>query len=105
MADVTLIKKQLVQERWRQIIDTCQSSGKSAAQWCRENDVNYKSYIYYLKKYREKTCEQIIVPIGNIPVSSTNITVSFNGIDISIPDGANPETIETVMRIVTCYNR
>ena len=105
MTDVTIVKHQLVQEQWKQIIDTCQSSGISAAQWCRDNNVNYKAYLYRLRKYREETCEQLIVPLGNVNTSAATIKVSFNGMEISIPDGANPETIETVMRIAACYNR
>ena len=45
---------------WLNIISQCQNrpAGISAKQWLAENDVNEKSYYYWLRKIRREVCEQ-----------------------------------------------
>ena len=45
---------------WLNIISQCQNrpAGISAKQWLAENDVNEKSYYYWLRKIRRDVCEQ-----------------------------------------------
>ncbi len=35
--------------QWTKIIKECQASNLSAAAWCRQNNINIKSYYYWLR--------------------------------------------------------
>ena len=48
------IKDDIKWKEWEEQIRECKSSGLTAAEWCRQNNINVKTYYYHLRRVREK---------------------------------------------------
>lgn len=108
--------------KWIQIIQECHASGQSIASWCRENNINAKSYYYWLRKIRAAACSALvstnpdnkIVPleIQNLTSSSSNITpvssetvsgditIHLGSVVLEIHNSASVNLIENVIRVL-----
>ena len=68
MDQVTLVKNQVRAENWSKLIEECQRSGQTVVRWCKENDVNIKTYYYWLGKFRQQEIEKRQLPlVAEIP--------------------------------------
>jgi len=103
--------------QWIERIRACRGSGQTVAVWCAENNINPKSYYYWLKRVRTAACEALpsmktevnpIVPI-NIPIQSADsdlvnqetsaaIVVRFDAVTLEIRNDASPSLIENTLR-------
>jgi hypothetical protein len=108
MDKITDAKTEFRLKQWTQIIQTCQSSGMTVVGWCNQNNVNTKSYYYWLRRIRSMACEsgalatqrneQPIVPVVFRQTKpSAAITIHLPSISVDIHDGASRETIEAVL--------
>lgn len=105
MDKVTVVKRELKEAWWAEQITACGNSGQSVSAWCRENGVSSKTYYYHLRKQREKTCEQIPVPIALFPSvhhGITIITIRSEGITVEIPSAVSTATLEAVIKALKC---
>ena len=102
MDKVQKLKNEVQGTQWENIIAECRSSGMSAKKWCVENGIDVKSYYYRLRKMRERTCEQIAVPVEIILSVSSPVTIRANGIEAEIPEGASFKTISAVIKAMKC---
>ena len=103
---------------WTEIIKECRDSGQTANFWCKEHNVNVKSYYYWLRKVRTAACNSIpnkqsIVPLktsGNLgrvlaemkapanePVQPV-IILRLNSAVIEIQNGVTSSTIENTLK-------
>ena len=64
-------------EQWRQIIQDCinRNPGISKRQWCRENGVRYRSFMYWQRKFQLKAIDlmenhRTKLPVKQEPVSA-----------------------------------
>ena len=110
MDKVTNAKAAFRLKQWTKIIQDCQASGMTVVAWCRQNNVNAKSYYYWLRKLRIMACEtaelpalrdeQPIVPLEFKPSKPSEraiITVHLPSVSIDIQNGASQQTIEAVL--------
>lgn len=108
MDKITEAKTEFRLRQWTQIVQTCQASGMTVVSWCRQNNINTKSYYYWLRRIRTKACESgSLVPLSNeqhiVPVAfrqtkpPTAVTVHLPSVSVDIQDGASRETIEAVL--------
>ena len=110
MDSITEAKKEFRTKQWTKIIQSCKASGMTTAAWCAQQDINLKSYYYWLRKLRSKACQTEIVPVKSveqpiIPLAQTTgnlsrttaVTVYLPAASVAIPDGASRETIEAVL--------
>lgn len=84
--------------KWTQIIRECRSSGKTVAAWCKEQNINQKTYYYWLKRIRTAACEALpavhdennpIVPVNiEVPLSKTECVNQESSPDIIVRLGA-----------------
>lgn len=88
--------------QWIGIISQCRDSGQTVASWCREHDINTKSYYYWLRKVRAAACNALpaIKTEGNLvpleinetspssPADSTHISSESFHADIVFRMGA-----------------
>lgn len=58
MDQVTLVKNQVRAQNRYKLIEECQSGGQTVVSWCKENDVNIKTYYYWLQKFRQQEIEK-----------------------------------------------
>jgi transposase-like protein len=108
MDKITDTKTEFRLKQWRQIIQSCQTSGMTVVAWCSQNNVNTKSYYYWLRRIRSIACESVeiaarsnehpIVPVAYRQAkTSTAVTIHLPSISVDIQDGASRETIESVL--------
>jgi hypothetical protein len=107
---ITGAKTEFRLKQWEKIIQTCQTSGMQVVSWCAQNNVNAKTYYYWLRKIRSMICETRESSIGSneqqiVPLpfkhtkSSTTaaITIHLQAVSVDIQDGTSQATIEAVL--------
>lgn len=96
------IKDDIKWRKWEEQIRECRSSGLTAAEWCRQNNVNLKSYYYHLRRVRERLCEnqsREIVPLSlSVQNDPGEIRIEKNGLQISLPSDIPSETLAALVR-------
>lgn len=113
-------------EKWIGIIRECQASGLSKRMWCAQNNINEKTFYYWLRKLRQIACQnqdlinpqikatspdiiQPIVPVTvlkdepavkqeNIIDEDPGIILSINSVEIKICNGTSAELIENTLK-------
>jgi hypothetical protein len=93
------------------MVQACRSSGKSISAWCSENDINEKTYYYRQHKVcaalpanLETRSTEREIAFAEVPkdwnraASKGTITVRMRGVEIDIPNGADPRLVEMVLR-------
>ena len=91
------IKAGLSVRNWEAQIRTCQESGKTVKEWCRDNGIPVGTYYARLRKVREAAIaeEQRLFPLAS--EQSAGIRIKAGGIDISLSEGASPEQLAAVI--------
>lgn len=113
MDQVTLAKNQIRADRWRMLIQTCQQSGQTVVNWCKENNINIKTYYYWLRKLRkqELCTKELPVPIPDekpvafkklevhtpVPNMQAAVIIRFNSATVEISEGTSQQTIQAVL--------
>ncbi|NSW92704.1 MAG: IS66 family insertion sequence element accessory protein TnpB [Firmicutes bacterium] len=110
MDKITNVKNEFRLKQWAKIIQSCQESNMTVVAWCAQNNVNIKSYYYWLRKLRTLACEsgqlmtnhseQQIVPLTFERAKTSSeaaITIHLSDISIDINNGASRTTIEAVL--------
>lgn len=113
MDKVSATKAEFRFKQWSKIIQDCQSSSLSITEWCKQNDIGAKTYYYWLRKIRKKSCEmtELPVPVIKQPIvplqlslrdsyksPASLVTIRFGSASIDIAEGASQTTIETVLK-------
>jgi len=115
MDPITQTKNQYRLEEWQAIIKGQRASGESIRTYCQNNGIKEASYYYWLKKIRraamgEKGGATTFVPVTldnanetvSHPAASTaGILIQTREATITIRDGASPETIQAVLKVMT----
>jgi hypothetical protein len=115
--DTRKVTRQYRLSKWAEIIRECRSSGHTISAWCAENNVNIKSYYYWLKRVRTVACESLPVMSDNtqpiIPVkissslatasstaqkTSSHIILRIGAVTLELNNGASAELIANTIR-------
>jgi hypothetical protein len=99
--------------QWTEIIQECQASNMTVKAWCSQNNINIKSYYYWLRKIRLIYCQsrgnqtpavkREIVPLQLNPqpcssISHPAVTIHLGTASIDIAEGTSQATIEAVLK-------
>ena len=113
MDKVSATKAEFRFKQWSKIIQDCQSSSLSITEWCNQNNIGAKTYYYWLRKIRKKSCEtmELPVPVIKQPIvplqlslresnksSGSLVTIRLGSASIEIAEGASQAMIETVLK-------
>jgi hypothetical protein len=121
--DVQKITHEYRLQQWTKVITECRRSGKTAKAWCEENNINSKSYYYWLKRIRIAACnslstvtekQQEIVPVNISDISTctgetksltsaseqTAVVININSTTIEVKNGASASIIENTLRAI-----
>ncbi len=92
---ITAVKQEVQLREWSARIAEQQASGMTVQRWCAENGINPKTYYYHLRKIREKCVASApaIVPLKSSGVTSSDIHIEKNGLQISLPTDISAETL------------
>ena len=86
MSEISSMKHQVNLAKWTSIIQACQSSGMHVTEWCKTNDVNIKSYYYWLRKVREKAISNLPAEVkSSLAKVEENSPVSFRKLEVQSP--------------------
>ena len=107
-------------QEWSRQVNECQNSGLSVREWCKENGVGYKNYYWRRAQVREHLLESaernktltVVAPpsdrtddktpvFATIPLPqriNSAITVHIGQHIAEVNDGADPDTVENVLR-------
>lgn len=98
MDKIALVKNQVIEAEWADKISQCRESGLTVAEWCRQNNINVKTYYYHLRKIRKEICEQIPVPVMTVPEESHSVKVNLGNITAEIPEGISEQMMTSLIR-------
>ena len=103
MDEIIQIKNEYRRQRWSELIRQRQESGMTVTGFCAANDVNPKTYYYWLRKLREEVCQQAVValPVEIATEDLSNepaVKLRKGDLVVEIGNGASAVTIEAVVR-------
>lgn len=95
------IKSKVKCDEWQEQVNSQITSGLTVKEWCRQNNVNAKTYYYHLRRVREKLCdeqEHLVVPV-NVPelTASSKIHIEKNGLSITLPSDISTQTLTALV--------
>ena len=101
-AIISEIKEDVKWQKWKEQISAQVSSGLTVREWCRQNNVNEKSYYYHLRRVREKLCEaesQTVVAVSTLDYRKCEeIRIEKNGLKIAVPADICREALIELVR-------
>lgn len=116
MATMKSSKHEMLRSQWVELIKQQKESGLSVRKWCQENDISPARYYYWLKIVRQDS----LIKAGTIAITGqthfaeikTNemsfqsspqtacAVIRTNGQEIEILNGADPETLHSILSFV-----
>ena len=109
-------KHEILKAQWKNIIKDQSKSDLSIREWCRENDIAHGKFYYWQRVIREET----LIKAGTLAVTGQSQFVEVkpsmaelksndqgtcailrsNGNEIEVLNGADPNTLETVLNLM-----
>ena len=107
MNDIARIKNEVKLKQWSEMIRCRNESGLTVSEWCRQNDINPKTYYYRLKCVRNEVYNEIeqhdivpVLPKEEPDPSAEKIEISVGDVKITLPDTFNPETLRRLLVVL-----
>lgn len=117
MDKITAVKSKLKLQQWAERIAECQASSMTVVAWCEANNINIKSYYYWLKKVRLHTLDSMPVLSEKLPAKPVESPLVFKPLEVTspvagmrasvivhlpqasieVPDGVSQHTVEAVL--------
>ncbi len=107
-----MMKSKIKFDYWKKTIEDCQASEKTVVAYCKENNVNEKTYYYWLRKIREQLCKDMNYPAtaeenkcefaqiklhASYQQANPTIKLHVGKVVVEISDGMSQETISYVL--------
>lgn len=119
MDQVILVKNQMRARNWQKLIRARQDSGQTVVSRCRENNVNIKTYYYWLRKLRQQEIvkQELPVPMETpgkpvvfkqlevqTPVAGTQaaVIIRLPSATVEVAEGTSQATVEAVLLALRC---
>lgn len=118
MDQVTLAKNQMRAENWRTLIQACRQSGQTVVNWCEQNNINSKTYYYWLRKLRTQELERKELPVPvpeekpvvfkqlevQTPVTGARaaVIIRLPSATVEVVEGTSQATVEAVLLALRC---
>lgn len=112
MNQVTQVKSELRKERWKQLIQDCQSSGMTIRDWCAQNGIKEQTYYRNLQKLRQEICDSLPAVITEpekpvafkrlevqspLPGTTAAVIIRLPQATLEIAEGTSQQTIQAVL--------
>ncbi len=117
--DIQKLNKSERLGEWAQMISQCRNSGMTVSAWCREHDINTKTYYYRLRRLCEAIPEPTKPDNLSLPTGATEplfadvtpaeltkrgpaaINIRMGSTEVEIRNGADAVTIEAALRALS----
>lgn len=109
-------RHEILKVKWAEIIKRHTNSGLSIRQWCQEHEISTTQFYYWLRVIREESLikagtlavtrqAQFVEVKPSVETSRSNhdaicAVLRSNGNEIEILNGANPNTLEIILKIL-----
>ena len=113
MTQIQTIKHQHALEYWKKIVLDQQASGLNATRYCREKDINYNAFYYWLRAIREDLVKQqpeettpqfaALSDASAVPAltsTSSGLLLKYGPVSMEISKTTPPELIRSTLRIL-----
>lgn len=91
---------------WAGRIKECRSSDQNVKEWCKENGICEQTYyrwqkkLFEIAKAQQEVCFAEVTPAKASHSHGVAVTVRLSGAEADICNGADPATVEAVLRIL-----
>ena len=85
MDQVSIAKSELRFQQWTKLVAECQSSQMTVKAWCELNNINIKTYYYWLHKIRAKALGNAPVPAVSQEPAAIEPPVKFRKLEVQTP--------------------
>ena len=106
MDRITEVKNELQLRKWTDMELERQRSGMTVKEWCEHEQISKSAYYYRLRKVRERLCEQVAVPVADIPActaaAAPSIRIVGGDLSIELSQDVPAETIAAIIRELKC---
>ena len=83
MDKITAVKSKLKLQQWAERIAECQTSSMTVVAWCEANNINIKSYYYWLKKVRLHTLDSMPALSEKLPEKPVESPLVFKPLEVT----------------------
>ena len=97
MDQVSIAKSELRFQQWTKLVAECQSSQMTVKAWCELNNINIKTYYYWLHKIRAKALGNAPVPAVSQEPASIEPPVKFRKLEVLFFASANSQKLQAKM--------
>ena len=77
--------------QWRQIISECNNSPLCKSEWCRNNGIRLRSFMYWQKKFRDEDNRSRSTVITTAASDNTVTTVMNRPVVVDVTDRISPD--------------
>jgi len=113
MTQIQAIKHQHALEHWKKVVLDQRASGLNATAYCRENNINYNAFYYWLRAIREDLVKQqpkettpqfaALSDASTVPALTSNpsgLLLRYGPVSMEISENTSPELIRSTLRIL-----
>ena len=107
MGELRQLNEQNKLALWAERVSECRNSGQSVLAWCKEHGICSETYYKWKKRLyaiaqtqHEAQFAEVTLLLSAQSNSPVAITVHVAGISADIHNGADPSTLEAVLRIL-----
>jgi len=93
-------------EKWRELLAECQSSGKSITAWCKGQGIACSTYHNWVKRLKETEPQRWVkVPDAVKEASADEIKLRCGKWTIAVSEGFNVKLLADILKVVdaVCY--
>ena len=95
--------------KWTELLISCNNSGQSKVEWCKEQGINIKTFYYWQHKLRTETMQlseiHAIVPVNTGACkekSRDKIVIRANEISVELPADISQDVITHTIKALKC---
>jgi hypothetical protein len=95
------ISRKTIREEWRIKLDQARSSGLAAAAWCREQGIPYYQFLYWSRKFKNKSkLKDIFVEIADETSITSGIILECCEVYIHLSSDFDSKTLHRCLELL-----
>ena len=111
MADVLAMRSEYRLQHWAQVVKSCNTSGLSNREFCRQHQIAEKTYYYWLRRLREAGASQMedrtptLIQLDPAQPASPQETddmlyIRFRGAELTLPGRTDMDTVAALLKSI-----
>ena len=111
MAEVLALRSEYRLQQWAQVVKSCNTSGLSNREYCRQHNISEKTYYYWVRRLRQAAASQIeartptLVPLDPAQQASRQETddmlyIRFRGAELTLPGRTDMDAVAALLKSI-----